>query len=97
MKDPTDNINTASATSRTYAPTENTNTDPTYSGDTTYGSYEDDSVPDSELRGANDIVPYHDTSAGGVRVYDPSDYSIDTIEAGQGARVYDDMTGAYDG
>lgn len=96
MTDPTDNINTASATSRTYARIEDIKPGPAYSGATTYGTNEDNSVSNYAHRGDSDMKPYNDTSAGGVKGYDPSDYSTPAIESGQGNRFYDRMTGAYD-
>lgn len=96
MTDPTDNINAASSTSRAYVRIEDINPAPAYSGATTYGTHEDDSVSDSARRGDSDMKPYSDISAGGVKGYDPSDYSTPTIESSQSNRVYDHMTGAYD-
>ncbi|ODM22563.1 hypothetical protein SI65_00152 [Aspergillus cristatus] len=70
-----------------------------YTGDTTYGTYEDDAITDYGLRGATDQKPYStpDTAtASGTRGYDPSDYSNIAVQDGGGHTAYDPVTGAYD-
>merc|ERR1712187_746646 len=60
-----------------------------YTGDTTYGTYEDDAITDYGLRGAT-------APGSGIRGYDPSDYSNIAVQDGGGHTAYDPVTGAYD-
>lgn len=96
MTDPTDNTITTASTYSSYNPDNTTTTTTSNAGDTTYGSYEDDSITDYGLRGTSDIKPYNTTDQ--IRGYDPSDYSTSTsnVEDGQGGMYYDPVTGAYD-
>merc|ERR1712187_314278 len=67
-----------------------------YTGDTTYGTYEDDAITDYGLRGATDPKPYSTpaTATGsGIRGYDPSDYSTIAVQDGGGHTAYDPVTG----
>lgn len=92
MTDLTNNVNT-----KTYSGESTTNTDTTYTGDSTYGAYEDDNASEPTLREKSDVEVYADSSTDGVTGYSPTERPTAVpIQGGQGYRVSNPLTGAYD-
>lgn len=96
MTDSTDTTTDNTTTSTTYRTINNidNSAQTAYTGDSTYGTYEDDAITDYGLRSASDTKPYSGSSA--VRDSDPSDYSDIAVQDGGGHTAYDPVTGAYD-
>lgn len=97
MTDPTDNVNTSSATSQTYSSETTANTDTSYIGDSTYGAYEDDNVSEPTPRKTSDAKSYVDSSTDGVMGYSPTERpTAVAIKGGQGCSVSNSLTGVHD-